>query len=235
MVESDYPHADSSWPDTQAVLDATWGTLPDDELRAGGRRQCEPALPSPAPVGRRLAYPRAVTGRGDLPLPPRAGPIVDADGHVVEPASAWAALPDRYRPRISADGGATSAWSSATPKCWPCRPAPSPVPATRTRGPAARHGRRGHRPGRAVPDHRPVPLPGGGLGRRGGPRRRRKRLAGRVLQRRSAPASSGRPRSLCRTRWPRRASSDVPSVSSAGGGVRSPQPRPRPLARRPRL
>jgi predicted TIM-barrel fold metal-dependent hydrolase len=45
-----------------------------------------------------------VTGRGDLPLPPRAGPIVDADGHVVEPASAWAALPDRYRPRISADG-----------------------------------------------------------------------------------------------------------------------------------
>jgi hypothetical protein len=34
MVESDYPHADSSWPDTQAVLDATWGTLPDDELRA---------------------------------------------------------------------------------------------------------------------------------------------------------------------------------------------------------
>jgi predicted TIM-barrel fold metal-dependent hydrolase len=34
MVESDYPHADSSWPDTQRVLAATWGTLPDDELRA---------------------------------------------------------------------------------------------------------------------------------------------------------------------------------------------------------
>jgi predicted TIM-barrel fold metal-dependent hydrolase len=34
MVESDYPHADSSWPDTQAVLTATWGSLPDDELRA---------------------------------------------------------------------------------------------------------------------------------------------------------------------------------------------------------
>jgi predicted TIM-barrel fold metal-dependent hydrolase len=34
MVESDYPHADSSWPDTQDVLAATWGTLPDDELRA---------------------------------------------------------------------------------------------------------------------------------------------------------------------------------------------------------
>ena len=40
---------------------------------------------------------------GDAPLPPRAGPIVDADGHVVEPEAAWAGLPDRYRPRISAD------------------------------------------------------------------------------------------------------------------------------------
>jgi predicted TIM-barrel fold metal-dependent hydrolase len=38
MVESDYPHADSSWPDTQRVLSDTWGALPDDELRkvAGG-------------------------------------------------------------------------------------------------------------------------------------------------------------------------------------------------------
>jgi hypothetical protein len=34
MVESDYPHADSSWPDTQRVLIDTWGGLPDHELRA---------------------------------------------------------------------------------------------------------------------------------------------------------------------------------------------------------
>jgi predicted TIM-barrel fold metal-dependent hydrolase len=34
MVESDYPHADSSWPDTQQVLADVWGELPDDELRA---------------------------------------------------------------------------------------------------------------------------------------------------------------------------------------------------------
>jgi predicted TIM-barrel fold metal-dependent hydrolase len=33
-VESDYPHADSSWPDTQAVLQRNLGTLPADELRA---------------------------------------------------------------------------------------------------------------------------------------------------------------------------------------------------------
>jgi predicted TIM-barrel fold metal-dependent hydrolase len=34
MVESDYPHADSSWPDTQQVLMDNWGALPPDELRA---------------------------------------------------------------------------------------------------------------------------------------------------------------------------------------------------------
>ncbi len=33
MLESDYPHADSTWPDTQAVLEKTLGHLPDDELR----------------------------------------------------------------------------------------------------------------------------------------------------------------------------------------------------------
>ncbi len=33
MVECDYPHADSTWPDTQAVLDKSLGRLPDDELR----------------------------------------------------------------------------------------------------------------------------------------------------------------------------------------------------------
>jgi predicted TIM-barrel fold metal-dependent hydrolase len=34
MVESDYPHADSTWPDTQLVLEKTLGSLPDAELRA---------------------------------------------------------------------------------------------------------------------------------------------------------------------------------------------------------
>jgi predicted TIM-barrel fold metal-dependent hydrolase len=33
MVESDYPHADSTWPDTQAVLTSTYAELPEDELR----------------------------------------------------------------------------------------------------------------------------------------------------------------------------------------------------------
>src|ERR1700733_14931363 len=34
MVESDYPHADSSWPDTQAVFSSNWGVLPEAERRA---------------------------------------------------------------------------------------------------------------------------------------------------------------------------------------------------------
>jgi predicted TIM-barrel fold metal-dependent hydrolase len=39
----------------------------------------------------------------EAPLPPHAGPVVDADGHVVEPETAWAGLPDHQRPRIHAD------------------------------------------------------------------------------------------------------------------------------------
>ncbi len=34
MVESDYPHADSSWPDTQRVVTQTWGSLDDKDLRS---------------------------------------------------------------------------------------------------------------------------------------------------------------------------------------------------------
>jgi predicted TIM-barrel fold metal-dependent hydrolase len=33
MLETDYPHGDGTWPDTQAVVAAAWGHLPDDELR----------------------------------------------------------------------------------------------------------------------------------------------------------------------------------------------------------
>jgi predicted TIM-barrel fold metal-dependent hydrolase len=33
MVETDYPHGDGTWPDTQSVIAEVWGHLPDDELR----------------------------------------------------------------------------------------------------------------------------------------------------------------------------------------------------------
>ena len=34
MVEVDYPHGDSTWPDTQLVIEKAWGHLPAAELRA---------------------------------------------------------------------------------------------------------------------------------------------------------------------------------------------------------
>jgi predicted TIM-barrel fold metal-dependent hydrolase len=34
MVETDYPHGDGTWPDTQLVLEKAWGHLPPAELRA---------------------------------------------------------------------------------------------------------------------------------------------------------------------------------------------------------
>ncbi len=33
MVEVDYPHGDSTWPDTQDVIERAWGHLPVDDLR----------------------------------------------------------------------------------------------------------------------------------------------------------------------------------------------------------
>ncbi|HUY65318.1 MAG TPA: amidohydrolase family protein [Acidimicrobiales bacterium] len=33
MVEVDYPHGDSTWPDTQAVIERCWGNLPVEDLR----------------------------------------------------------------------------------------------------------------------------------------------------------------------------------------------------------
>jgi len=34
MVETDYPHGDGTWPDTQAVIEQLWGHIPNDELRS---------------------------------------------------------------------------------------------------------------------------------------------------------------------------------------------------------
>jgi predicted TIM-barrel fold metal-dependent hydrolase len=34
MVEVDYPHGDSTWPDTQLVIEKAWGHIPGAELRA---------------------------------------------------------------------------------------------------------------------------------------------------------------------------------------------------------
>jgi hypothetical protein len=33
MLEVDYPHGDTTWPDTQRVIEEHWGHVPDHELR----------------------------------------------------------------------------------------------------------------------------------------------------------------------------------------------------------
>ena len=33
MLETDYPHGDGTWPDTQDLIDDVWGHIPKDELR----------------------------------------------------------------------------------------------------------------------------------------------------------------------------------------------------------
>ncbi len=33
LFETDYPHGDGTWPDTQLLIEKVWGHLPDDELR----------------------------------------------------------------------------------------------------------------------------------------------------------------------------------------------------------
>jgi hypothetical protein len=33
MVEVDYPHGDSTWPNTQEVIRRAWGHIPSSELR----------------------------------------------------------------------------------------------------------------------------------------------------------------------------------------------------------
>jgi predicted TIM-barrel fold metal-dependent hydrolase len=45
----------------------------------------------------------AGTPSAGVGTPSKAGAVVDADGHVVEPRAAWDSVPDRYRPRIEAD------------------------------------------------------------------------------------------------------------------------------------
>ena len=33
MLEVDFPHGDTTWPDTQRVIEEHWGHIPEEELR----------------------------------------------------------------------------------------------------------------------------------------------------------------------------------------------------------
>jgi len=49
MVETDYPHGDGTWPDTQAVIERYWGHLPVDELRKMTHRNAAELYRHPLP------------------------------------------------------------------------------------------------------------------------------------------------------------------------------------------
>ena len=74
MLEVDYPHGDSTWPDTQDVIEQYWGHLPVEELRKLTARERGGAVPL-APPGRTEAVSRRRRARAGAVDPKE---IVDA-------------------------------------------------------------------------------------------------------------------------------------------------------------
>ena len=76
MVEVDYPHGDSTWPDTQAVIEQAWGHLPAGRAPQALQRERRGAVPPPAP-GRRapggLTAQRARSATNTCSSPGRSG------------------------------------------------------------------------------------------------------------------------------------------------------------------
>ena len=228
MVESDYPHADSTWPDTQALLQKTLGHLPDDELRkiAGRQRRavCSATrLPGQATTG----GPSRDSSRR---RPARwSTPTGTSSNH-----AAWDAVPERSTgPGSRPTPTATSTWWWATPRSWPSRSARWPprgaASATRTisgpwrrPGPAARIRRARLADMDAEGIDRAVLFPSVGLvllgprrpGRRPWPSPGLQRLAGRLLRRPTRTGCSARPCCPSRTRPPRPPSCAGPTASS---------------------
>jgi hypothetical protein len=53
MIETDYPHADSSWPDTQARARRDLADIPDDEVRMVTWQNAATLFRVPVPEGAR--------------------------------------------------------------------------------------------------------------------------------------------------------------------------------------
>src|SRR2546423_5735674 len=49
MVETDYPHGDGTWPDTQSVIERCWGHLPPEELAMICHRNAAALFRQPLP------------------------------------------------------------------------------------------------------------------------------------------------------------------------------------------
>ena len=66
MFETDYPHGDGTWPDSQAVFDDVFGSLPDDVVARIGHENAAELFrhPLPEPGSRLGVSVRAATGPG---------------------------------------------------------------------------------------------------------------------------------------------------------------------------
>ena len=233
MVESDYPHADSSWPDTQRVLADDLGRAPRRRAAGRGRRatppRCSATRCPPVDDWRdpdRVSGPRAT-------LRSRRAPARSSTPTVTwsSPSRPGPACPTRTGPASAPTATATSTSSWAAPRSWPCRSAPWPAraPPSTTRPrfrPLAEA-----QPGGSDPRRPPADMDAEGIDQavlyptiglyfsvvddpaaavalaRG-----LQRLAGRLLRRRPAPALRGR---------------HAPAAGPGGGGPRAP-PRRRP-------
>jgi len=79
MIETDYPHGDGTWPDTQAVIAEAWGGLPTTRSVPCAVRTRLASSTPPAQGGPPVTYgpPGHVATGGGCRLPLDAPPRVD--------------------------------------------------------------------------------------------------------------------------------------------------------------
>ena len=102
MWGSDFPHTDSTWPNSQAVIEKNLTGVDDVGRRP---RSCTTTL-RPVP-NRSIGHRDLNTTEGDRRWQRRTYHIISADGHVIEPPDMWTKyLPKRVpRPGPAADQG----------------------------------------------------------------------------------------------------------------------------------
>ena len=106
MVEVDYPHGDSTWPDTQVVIERCWGHLP-----GRGPAQADPPERRPAVPLAAARPPGAVTA-----APFAAGPE-RTPARRCRPARSWSSWPGPCGAR-----GTTTTWPATSPTGSPTAP-----------------------------------------------------------------------------------------------------------------
>ena len=106
MVEVDYPHGDSTWPDTQSVIERCWGHLPVEDLRKLTHQNAAGLYRWPLPDRHRCREPRAVRPLARTPCCPSC-----------RRARSWSCWPGPSGAR-----GTTTTWPATSPTDSPTAP-----------------------------------------------------------------------------------------------------------------